>query len=369
LENSSIANDFHATVRELSNVYEELSLLYKLSELFSTLSVTEICENLVSEASTTIGVKTSAVLFFKEGPQLLHTKAYRGDWDKNRLLDANIDIISDVLNNSKPSAFCRLVETEHKEYFYGLNSILLCPLAGKRKTIGLMILADKLSENEFYASDIKLLKVITNQAAMAIENAFLYQEIEELLLGTIKSFVKALEATTQWTAGHTERVTMYAESIATEMGLDEKQIERLKICSLLHDIGKIAIPRDILNKRGKLAQDEWAEIRRHPSVGATILSGLRSFDDILDSIKYHHEFWDGTNGLFGLQGEDIPLMSRILAVADAFDAMTSDRPYRYKKGLGETVKEICELSGKQFDPVVVEALRGWINRQHLTSLL
>ena len=369
MEKHNAVNDLHLTVRELSNVYEELSLLYKLSGLFSTLNVNEICENLVNEAINTVGVKTAAVLFLNEETQALYTKAHRGDWDENRTIDGGIEVIADVLENSKPTAFCKLDNVEHQDNLHGLQSVLLCPLAGKGKTLGLMILADKLSEDEFYSNDIKLLKIITTQAAMAIENAFLYQEIEDLLLGTIKSFVKALETTTHWTAGHTERVTMYAQGIAAEMGLDEKKMERLRICSLLHDIGKIAVPRDILNKKGQLDSEEWKEIKKHPALGVTILSGLKSFDDILDGIKYHHEYWDGTKGLFGLKGEDIPLMARILAVADAFDAMTSDRPYRSKKKIGETLNEIVELADRQFDPTVVAAFQKWINRQHPAFLL
>ncbi|MBI4691449.1 MAG: HD domain-containing protein [Nitrospirae bacterium] len=368
MESHNILNDLRATVKELGNVYEEISLLYKLSERFSTLNVKEICENLVDEAVATVGVKTASVLFFNEGLRTLYTRACKGDWEKDRVIDGEVEIISNALEYGKPVAFCNLGAVEHENCLSGLGSVLLCPLLGKGKTIGLMVLADKSSEEEFYSNDIKLLMVITRQAAMAIENAFLYEEIEDLLLGTIKSFVKALETTTQWTAGHTERVTMYTQHIAAEMGLDGKQTERLKICSLLHDIGKIAIPRDILNKKGKLEEDEWIEIRNHPLVGAKILSGLKAFDDILDGIRYHHEHWDGTRGLFGLKGDDIPLMSRILAVADAFDAMTSDRPYRPRKNRNETLKEILELSGKQFDPSVVEAFYRWFNRQHQAFL-
>ncbi|MBI4685321.1 MAG: HD domain-containing protein [Nitrospirae bacterium] len=255
----------------------------------------------------------------------------------------------------------------HSDALHGLKSALLCPLVGKKKTVGLVVLADKFSGDEFYSYDVKLLRIISKHAAMAIENALLYEEIEDLLLGTIKSFVKALETTTDWTAGHTERVTIYAEGIANEMGLDEKQIARLRICSLLHDIGKIAVPREILNKKGRLEHDEWIEIRKHPLVGVAILSGLKPFSDILDGIKYHHEYWDGTKGLFGLTGENIPLMARILAVADAFDAMTSDRPYRSRKSREETLKEITEFSGKQFDPVVVHAFQRWLNLQNQVS--
>jgi putative nucleotidyltransferase with HDIG domain len=143
------------------------------------------------------------------------------------------------------------------------------------------------------------------------------------------------------------------------MGLDLNLLERLKICGLLHDIGKIATPKEILNKEHYLDHDEWLEIRKHPEVGAGILEGLERFTDVIECIKYHHEFYDGRNSAHGIKGEDIPLLSRILAVADAFDAMTSDRPYRKRKSAEESTTEIQAKSGTQFDPKVVGAFVRW----------
>ena len=148
------------------------------------------------------------------------------------------------------------------------------------------------------------------------------------------------------------------------MGLSGKNLERLRICSLLHDIGKIAVPREILNKNDVLTEEEEKEIRRHPLIGAEILGGFAQLQDVVQGIKYHHEWWDGGNSLLGLKGEDIPLCARILAVADSFDAMSSDRPYRRKKTQDETIDEINKLAGRQFDPMVVEAFMKWISQQH-----
>ena len=139
------------------------------------------------------------------------------------------------------------------------------------------------------------------QAGLAIENAFLYSELETLLVGAIRCLVKALEATSHWTAGHTERVTEYAVEIGKIMDLEPEMLEKLKICSLLHDIGKIATPKEILNKGSKLNESEWLEIKRHPIVGAEILEELKQFKDVILGIKYHHEHWDGSNGTFRLK--------------------------------------------------------------------
>ncbi len=244
---------------------------------------------------------------------------------------------------------------------------MLCPIVGKVRVIGVIVVADKESDEEFFSNDSKLLMAIAGQAGLAIENAFLHNELESILIGSIEALVRALEASSQWTAGHTERVTEYAVGIGRFMGLSKESIERLRITALLHDIGKIAIPREILNKESGLTESEWIEIKKHPGLGAEILDGLIHFEDVVLGIKYHHEKWDGQDGIFGLKQEEIPFMARILAVADAFDAMTSERPYKKKKSKKEALREIVEYSGTQFDPAVVDALIKWFeasNQQH-----
>ena len=168
---------------------------------------------------------------------------------------------------------------------------------------------------------------------------------------------------------HTERVTQYAIAIGSAMGLSGKQLERLRVCSLLHDIGKIAIPKQILDKPDLLTREEILEIKKHPQIGAEILGGFKQLQDVILGIKFHHIHWDGSNSSLGLRGEEIPLLSRILAVADAFDAMTSDRPYRKRMTEGEAVTAILNLSGKQFDPAVTAIFRDWVSRQHPDSSL
>lgn len=364
---SNTENDLSLTIQELSNAYEELSLLYRISEVFSFLSVDEICLRIVKETVTTIGVKTAAVLFLDEKGDKLHSKSSTGDWDKKREFSKDSGVLWKSIETKRPSAFCKLKETEHGDYLPDLSSLMVCPIVGKLKTLGAIIVADKGSGEEFYAKDSKLLMTIAAQAGLAIENAFLYNELEALLIGAIRSLVKALEASSQWTAGHTERVTEYAIGIGKVMGLESETIEKLKISALLHDIGKIATPKEILNKNCKLDEEEWIEIKKHPGLGAEILEELKQFKDIILTIKYHHEHWDGEMGIFGLKKEEIPFMARILAVADTFDALTSDRPYRKKKSKEDAIREIVSCTGTQFDPAVVSSFLKWVelfNLQH-----
>jgi len=363
LEANRVKEDLKAAITELSDTYEELSLLYRLSEEFTGLGVDGICRLLLKKAVSLLGIRTGAVLFLDPDSGRLYTRASTGEWERGTSFAKGDNILWRAIHSNKAITLCD--HGTHRERLDQIrcNSLLVIPLKGKKQTIGVFVAADKADGREFYSGDMKLLTTISSQAALFIENALLTREMQDFLIETIRSFVKALEASSLWTAGHTERVTRYALSIAELLRLDAGEIEKLRISSLLHDIGKIATPKEILNKKGRLNKPEWSEIRRHPIVGAEILSGLSSFREVIECIRYHHEHYDGT-GIHGLSGGDIPLMARILAVADAFDAMTSDRPYRKKKTIDETVREIKDCAGRQFDPAVVQACIEWIGSTH-----
>ncbi|HYQ47694.1 MAG TPA: HD domain-containing phosphohydrolase [Thermodesulfovibrionales bacterium] len=367
MEVNRYKDDLTATVQELSHAYEELSLLYRVSGMFASLSIDDICSRMLDEAIDSLGVRTAAVLFLDEKKNVLHTKTSRGTWDNARAFTSDTKVLWKSIQTRKPSAFCRIADTAYRDDIAGVRSLLVCPIQGKAKTIGAIVVADKEGDQEFFSYDTKLLMAICSQAGLSVENAMLYNELEELLVGAIKSLVKALEATSYWTAGHTERVTEYSLAIGQHLDLPGGVLEKLKICSLLHDIGKIATPKEILNKDERLTEAEWIEIRKHPGIGAEILGEMQQFNEVILGIKYHHEHWDGRKSIFGLKREEIPLLSRILSVADTFDALTSDRPYRAKRRREEAIEEIRRCSGSQFDPAVVEAFLRWTNgstRQH-----
>lgn len=360
MERSNLEQDLNLTIQELASVYEELSLLYRLSEVLSGLSIEGICKRIIDEAINTIEVKTAAVLFLHDNGEELYTKISRGNWDSNLRFKQDDGVLWNSIKTQKPYVSHNLKESRHGGNLPNLESLLICPMIGKSKVLGALVVGNKVSSENFYSNDIKLLSAIAFQAGLSIENAYLYRELEELLLGTIMSLVRALEATSKWSAGHTERVTKYAMDIGKEMGFDGETIEKLRMSSLLHDIGKIGTPKEILDKAGKLTEEEYKEINKHPLMGAEILRDLKQFTEIVEGIKYHHEHWDGS-GLFGLKGEQIPLLARVLSVADAFDAMTSDRPYRPRKSKEATILEMMKFSGIQFDPLIVEAFLRWVD--------
>ena len=192
--------------------------------------------------------------------------------------------------------------------------------------------------------------------------------LEKAYLDTIGILRQTVEAKDPYTRGHSDRVSEFAVLIGTKMGLDEKTIHILKIGGLFHDIGKIGIPDSILLKESKLSDDEYSQIKNHPTIGAHILGNATVFQDIIPIVKYHHERYDGRGYPSQLAGTDIPLIARITAVADAFDAMTSKRTYRDSLPIEKVKEEIERCSGTQFDPEIAKLFLGMLNNEYNSIL-
>jgi len=184
----------------------------------------------------------------------------------------------------------------------------------------------------------------------------LASEVSRTYDQAISTLIKLLGIFDSYTSGHSLRVAQLAEDIAREMGLNESRIEKIRNAALLHDLGKIGLPISILNKPSKLTNEEWFQIYKHPIVGEDISKEVSRFKEVPIWIKHHHERYDGSGYPDGLKGEEIPLESRIIACADTFDAMTTDRPYSKRKGIEEAKEELLKSAGKQLDPKVVSAL-------------
>jgi HD-GYP domain-containing protein (c-di-GMP phosphodiesterase class II) len=181
------------------------------------------------------------------------------------------------------------------------------------------------------------------------------KEREELMMGIMTALTRSIDAKSEWTAGHSERVTKYAELIGRKLKLTDDELRNLMISAILHDIGKIAVPEGILDKPGRLTEEEFSIVRKHPDVGANIIEDIPAYsNEILPGILHHHERWDGNGYPTGLEGESIPLFARIIAVADVFDAISAERPYRKAMNKEEVEKFIRDNMGKMFDPEITE---------------
>ncbi|MBQ8886877.1 MAG: HD domain-containing protein [Candidatus Gastranaerophilales bacterium] len=188
------------------------------------------------------------------------------------------------------------------------------------------------------------------------DNSVLVNDLKELFAGTITAIVEALDAKDSYTLGRSRRVTFYAVKMAKALHLSETTTGKIELAGLLHDIGMIGISDDILSKVEELTHDEYSEIKQHVHHSIKILDDIKQLRDVVEIIKYHHEFYDGNGYPFGKKGEDIPIGSRIIAVADAFDSMTTPKAYRNQVTPEEALNRIKSHSGKQFDPIVVETL-------------
>jgi len=190
-----------------------------------------------------------------------------------------------------------------------------------------------------------------------------YKELEQLFLKMIRVMINALDAKSPWTKGHSERVSLYAEQIAREMQIDSDEIKNIRLAGLLHDIGKIGTYDYLLDKPGRLTPEEYEIVKKHPAQGAAILKDIKQLTDIVPLIEYHHEKIDGTGYPYGMEGEKIPLGAKILHVADSFDSMTSDRPYRIAPGIKFALSELHKHRGTQFDTTVIDAFLKVLEKQ------
>lgn len=245
-------------------------------------------------------------------------------------------------------------------YLHRLSSqdmamFLILPIMMKEGLFAFIVLAER-HARERSPDYIIHARQIADRMAAAFANASLIEEMNQLNWGTLTALARVVDAKSSWTAGHSERVADMAVRIGKVMGLPEKDLVTLNKAGLLHDIGKVRTPRPILNKPEKLTEEEFDIIRKHPEDSFRILEPITPYRDIIPAVLQHHERFDGKGYPRGLSGGNISLCGRILAVADSFDAMVSDRPYRKGKSMDAVLREIREEAGKQFDPRVVDAL-------------
>jgi HD-GYP domain-containing protein (c-di-GMP phosphodiesterase class II) len=235
------------------------------------------------------------------------------------------------------------------------RSIIAVPLQARGETIGVVEVLNRLGDIPFSQADLRLLQALAHQSAVAIQNAQLFADLQESFLATVRALAQAVDAKDSYTAGHSSRVTLYSVIIGEELALDPEQLRRLRLSGLLHDVGKIGIRDSVLGKPGQLTDEEFAVMKSHPTVGEGILKPVPQLAEVIPGVVSHHERFDGRGYPRGLKAEEIPLLGRIIGVADAFDAMTSDRVYRPRLSDEVALGELRKHSGTQFDSRVVTA--------------
>ncbi len=234
------------------------------------------------------------------------------------------------------------------------TQLIAVPLQRQDKLLGCIFGLDK-ATGEFDSVDGKLLTSIANESAMYLENAMLFRDVHDLMMGLLHSLTSTVDAKDAYTCGHSERVALLSRHLAAQIKLSDQQVERIYMAGLLHDVGKIGVPESVLQKTGRLTPEEFEQMKKHPQIGARILADVKQLEDIIPGVMHHHERYDGRGYPGGLAGENIPLMGRIICLADCLDAMTSNRTYRKALPLEVALNEIRRCSCTQFDPTLAEA--------------
>jgi len=282
------------------------------------------------------------------------TKPTIANKDNNSTTETGINkIIMETVSDEMPL----LVSNNNSTYDLPdeILSFMIIPLVIRDKVFGVLTAAIKKGEKRFSENDLYYLSFMGHNAGFAIENLALYENIYENLFATLYAFVNTIEARDPYTRQHSNRVTSISIVIGKELGCTSEELDILNVAGHLHDIGKIGIRDDILLKPGRLTPEEFEKIKEHPVIGANIVKQLGQWDREMEVIRCHHERYDGAGYPDGLKGEGIPFLGRILAVADVYDAVASDRAYRKKMEEKKILKIINEGAGTQFDAAVVKA--------------
>ncbi len=346
---------------EIVRLYEELALSYSLSsKLGSEMDVDTICRRMLEEADKMLSASNMSIMLLEGNAGLLHTRCCIGrDADTARELtfDSTSDFIGHIFRQGVPVTVCDIHRDRRFMLPYPAKSVLFVPLVTDDKTIGLLLASDKQSGEEFWSQELKLMGMLATETAASIRKAQLYESISNMFINTVESFATAIDAKDPYTYGHSKRVARISVAICKELGMAKKETKLVELAAYLHDIGKIGTPEDILHKPGALRPEEFEKIKEHPAKGAAILSNISEFSDIIKWIRHHHEWYDGKGYPDRIAAEDIPIEARIITIADAYDAMTSDRPYRKGMPIDEVIKIMEEFNRSQFDPDILSVFR------------
>jgi HD-GYP domain-containing protein (c-di-GMP phosphodiesterase class II) len=276
--------------------------------------------------------------------------------------DAEAVITSNAMNDQRFDSGASIIEQN-------ITSAMCAPLIHQGDTLGVVYVDTRGTTNAFVQGDLELLVALCAASAVAIKNAQYLSKLQRAYQDTLIALANAIEMRDHYTVGHTWRVTNFALEIAKVLEWSSEEVKRCEMGGVLHDVGKIAIDDAILRKNGGLTDDEYAKMKVHPERGARLLQDIEFLVPLIPYALYHHERFDGKGYPYRLKGEDIPIEGRLLAVADTFDAMTSNRPYR--KGLDPEVaiKELEKCKGSQFDPIMVDAFLKAYHAGNISRIL
>ena len=344
--------------RQLTESYEGISLLYSLGQSMNQLVhpqnfVRQACE----ELQATLAFRWIAVKFLnssREARSMAGRLFVAGDIPCERSeFDAQITRLLAGMSGERG----RVIQPSEAGSLIGRGfPILAHPVMRNGAVVGAYFAGDKTGDDPQVSSvDMKLMDAAGGYTGIVLDNACLYDDQQLMFVGTLEALTAAIDAKDPYTCGHSQRVSHVAALLAAAHGLDEEQLERIRIAGLVHDVGKIGVPESVLRKSGKLTDEEFKIIQTHPEIGHRILRDIPALEDVLPGVLYHHERFDGRGYPHGIGGREIPMVARIIGLADAFDAMSSNRTYRAAMPRERVLDEINKNAGVQFDPDLVRS--------------
>ena len=347
-------------------VQRHLSMLHQVSEVLATARDVDGLANAALGAILDVtGADRAAFVLRRQDPATggAEVAAAKGRGANAERLTVSRTLVADVLEKGV-STFAYDAVTDER-FSSGasvasqqVRSVMCVPLRTTDDILGALYVDSVSAPGKFSEPDLELLAALGNQAGVALHRVRLMGELERLLLDTIRAIAATIDAKDGYTHRHSERVAALSQRIAVEMGMSADERQTAQLAALLHDVGKIAVPDSILNKPGRLTPEEFDEMKKHPLHGARILSNIQSpaVAAVMPGVLYHHEKWDGSGYPEGLAGEAIPLLGRLLGVADFFDAVSSTRAYRAAMSKAEAIALVRAESGRHFDPRIVDAV-------------
>lgn len=376
----SMGFEIESLAGEVARNYEELSILRSLSSrLGAVLNVDKICNVLAEEVMNVCPSKNVSIFLVSEmladtlntttiadsknfersiRSSILLPKVSLGTYSSiasSLTLSTESGLLKYVLEKNEPLTVCDVSVDDRFEGFpYPVKRIFIAPLIVEDSLIGAIVSTDKLNGDEFFSTEVKLIFSIASYCAISIKKALLFDGIRSVLFSTAEAFSLTIEAKDLYTYGHSKRVSDIAVKIFKKVGMSSEIINWVRLAALLHDIGKIGTPEDILNKKGKLDISEMDMVRQHPLAGSRIIEQIPMLREPAQWILHHHERYDGSGYPSHLSGDNIPMPSRVIAIADVFDALTSDRSYRRAFTVDEALKIMKGSLGKDLDPVLFE---------------
>jgi len=340
-------NTMESVGQELADSYEEINLLYTITgsmhsvnhpKRFVELACNELLQTLpyqwvgvqlrIGDRLPRIG---SELVFAGNAPTGISgiVRSVANDIETSPIISKSDDVVTSRLG----------------------QATVIEPIVSDGKVLGVLVAANKQGNDQEASSvDIKLLSATASQLAIFLENALLYEDLSATFLGTLEALTASIDAKDTYTCGHSQRVALLTAQLAEKAGLDADQVDRFRIAGLVHDIGKIGVSERVLAKKGGLTGAEFAEIQKHPEIGAKILKDIPQMEDILGGVLHHHEKYAGGGYPDGIAGNDIPLVARMISLADTFDAMSSSRTYRNALSRDAVLDEMKRVVGSQFDP-------------------